>query len=204
MVKIQEVERQLKRIGATYSMWNWPEIRELQQLLMPSEQIQALVTGRYENGFAVLCATNMRILLIDKKILYLTVEDIRYDMIVEVDFSYRLIDATVRIITPSKVLAFTSFKKQPLRESAHFVQQRVMEVRQHTVIQESGQMYPQFQDTQPSHEEPMPTENYVPLVATNMEPRRPFIPQLPFRAVTNPYTQSPLSTRRRVSRFYQY
>lgn len=207
MVKLHEVERQLKKIGATYTMWTWPEIRELQNLLMPREEILACVSGRYENGFAIICITNVRILLIDKKIFYLTVEDIRYDMVVEVDFSYRLLDATVKVVTPSKVLTFTSLKKQPLRNAAHTVQHKVMEVRQHSVLQQSGQIERPVQRHQPEtfYDEPARADNYVPLVATNMEPERPFIPQLPFRdRGVNPYTKSPLSTRRRVSRFYQY
>ncbi len=192
MVKLQEIERQLKQIGATFSMWNWPEVRELQNILLPGEQIKAFVTGRYSGGFAVICATDARLLLVDKKVLYLTVEDIRYDMIVEVDYNYRLLDATTSIITPTNTLTFTSVKKQPLRRTTSFVQQRVMELRQSS----SGQ---DMANAIAAGNAPTTT---IPLVAMQNQPHKQFIPQLPFRNVVNPYTQTSLATRRRVSRFY--
>ncbi len=131
MVTPQYVTSQLKRIGVTVKYWGAAEVRELQHVLVPDEQIVCLINGRYENGFATLVATDRRLLLIDKKPLYLTIEDLRYDTVAEVDFSARLLDASVCIMTFNKTLRFTTIRQKRLRQLANYVQQRVMDLRHH-------------------------------------------------------------------------
>lgn len=130
MVTAQEVDRQLEAAGVKRSFIIHAEIKELRQVLVPGEQVQYCVWGRYEGGFAMLCATDQRVLLIDKKPMFLTMEDIRYDMVSEVDFSARLIDSSLRICTPNKDLRFRSFSGKTLRCMSSYVQHRIMEFRQ--------------------------------------------------------------------------
>ncbi len=88
MVSKKSVEAQLKRIHFNYLAWGKTEIQELPNIILPEEHILECVNGMYEGGFALLVATDMRVLLIDKKPLnYLTVEDLRFDMISEIDLS---------------------------------------------------------------------------------------------------------------------
>ena len=73
------------------------------------ESITNAASGRYEGGFALLCSNRPQAwLLIDKKMWFLSLENIRYDMISEVDYSARLLDATVFIRTINKVMRFTT------------------------------------------------------------------------------------------------
>src|SRR3954453_352022 len=102
MVHISVIEARLSKLGFKASLWFKPEIRELQHILMDNEQIVGAVAGRYFGGFALLVATDRRILLIDKKLPYISVEDIRYDMISEIDYSSQLFDATITIFTVNK------------------------------------------------------------------------------------------------------
>src|SRR5688500_8181634 len=111
MVSLSQVEDQLKKVGCNFRFWGRPEIRELTKILIPGEIIAQAVNGRYENGFAMLVATDHRLLLIDKKPMFLTLEDIRFDMIAEMDFSAQLIDGTVKIITPNRTLVFTAWNQ---------------------------------------------------------------------------------------------
>ncbi len=90
MITNHEVERQLKAIGFRLGWWGRAEIKELEQVIEPGETIMYCVNGHYENGFALLCVTDHRVLLIDKKPLYLTLEDINYDMISEIDFDKKI------------------------------------------------------------------------------------------------------------------
>lgn len=129
MVSLQEVENQLTAIGANYRFWGRAEIVELQHILVPGERIQACLNGRYEGGFATFVATDQRLLLVDKKLFYLTTEDMRYDMIAEVDFTAQLFSGTIKVVTPTKSLTFTSYRPQILRQVATHIQQRVMQVR---------------------------------------------------------------------------
>jgi hypothetical protein len=99
MVHISEIEARMTQLGIKISRWFAPELKELQHILEDHERIVALVPGRYFGGYALLIATDHRVLLIDKRTFYLTLEDIRYDMISEIDFSARLFDATLQIFT---------------------------------------------------------------------------------------------------------
>lgn len=130
MVTMRYVEEQLRQIGCNFRFWGRPEIRELANILLPDETIAGCVNGRYEGGFALLCITDMRLLLIDRKPMFLLFEDVRFDMIAEIDYSARLLDSTIRVITPNRTLVFSSWSTQRLRKILNYTQQRVMEIRQ--------------------------------------------------------------------------
>ncbi len=175
MVTSQEIDRQLQAIKVKFTWWGRGEAKELERVIEPGETIMYCINGRYEGGFAMLCVTNHRAVLIDKKILYLSLEDIRYDMISEVHFDGRLVDSTVTIHTFSKELRFTTLRGSLLRQATAYLQRRVMELRQH----------PTFSSQFASVQQPADTG------VMSFEHR-----------ITNPYIKAPLTMRRRVSRFY--
>ncbi len=123
MVTRESVEEQLKKIGVNYHGWGRTEMGELPHVILPDEEIFECVNGFYEGGFALLVATNFRMLLIDKKpVRYLTVEDLRFDMISEIDYSRRLLAAQISISTGSKNLRFISTNQPRLRKLINHVQ----------------------------------------------------------------------------------
>jgi len=126
MVDVKTVRKQLKSIKFGASIWNQPELNELPHILHEHETILEAVNGIYEGGVALLVATNSRLLLIDKKPLnYLTVEDLRFDMINEIDYSHRMMGATITISTGSKSLKFKSYNQPRLRSLINQVQERM-------------------------------------------------------------------------------
>lgn len=130
MVTQEEVDRQLRRIGYDPNGWGRGEMRELKNILMPDEEIEECVNGYYEAGFALLVATKHRVLLVDKKPLnYLTVEDMRFDMISEFDYSHRVIGAHASISSGSKTLQFDSLNQKRLRSLLTYVQTRMTEIK---------------------------------------------------------------------------
>lgn len=134
-LRLKHLEDQLKKIGCNFQFWGRSEIKELANILLPGETVEHVVNGTYDGGFAMLAATDQRVLLIDKKPMYLTLEDVRFDMIAEIDYNHRLMNATVFIFTPSKSLKFTGYNQARLRKLFQFVQTRVMEIRQHYTMQ---------------------------------------------------------------------
>jgi hypothetical protein len=123
MVTGESIEEQLDKIGVNYRGWGRTEMSELPHVILPDEKIYECVNGVYEGGFALLVATNFRLLLIDKKPLrYLTVEDLRFDMISEIDYSRRLLAAQISISTGSKNLRFVSINQPRLRKLIGHVQ----------------------------------------------------------------------------------
>lgn len=207
MVSLEEIERQLARINASFRFWGHAEVRELQHILIPGEQIQECINGRYEGGFAMLCATDQRLLLVDKKPMYLTMEDVRYDMVAEVDFSHRLVDATIRVCTPNKNLVFTSWRRTELRRMTGYLQHRVIEIRQqHTYEMQHMQIQQQFAPSpQPQPVQQAMQQVEQPLVAPTTMPATAVAgtPPLPMPNFVNPYYKAPLIMRRRISRFHK-
>lgn len=130
MISLQQVDAQLAKVGMKNRFFGRPEVRELCHIMAPGETIKHAVNGQYEGGFAMIVATDRRILLIDKKPWFLTMEDIRYDMVSEVDFYGRLLDSSISLITFSKQLNFKSWHQARLRDMVKYIQQRVMELHQ--------------------------------------------------------------------------
>lgn len=184
MITLQEVERRLADAGLRNRYWGKPEVRELQHVILPDETVAHALLGRYEGGTALLVATDRRLLLVDKKPMFLNLQDVRYDTVAEVDYYARLIDATVVIRTINKLLRFTSFRQANLRKLVSSVQEQVMELRQQGV----PQTHPVMTYSQdPTTGEVTPVVNYQQV-----------------QNFQNPvgFPNPQVTIRRRVSRFY--
>lgn len=185
MVELREIEERLARVGLRNKFWGKPEVRELCHIIHEDEEITGAVNGRHEGGFALLVATDRRLLLVDKKLMFLMLEDIRYEMISQVDYFAHLQASTLSISTISKSLKFTSMRQSDLRSLTSFVQQQVMSLRQF-------QNQPELPSTQedPSRGYLMPSVSPMPQIQN-------------FRRTARPtYPGASLTVRRRVSRFY--
>lgn len=206
MVTLQEVERQLAALGANNRFWGRAEIVELQHILVPGEQIQSSMNGRYLGGFATFVVTDQRLLIVDKKVFYLTVEDMRYDMISEVDFSAQLLSGTVRVVTPTKNLTFTTYKPRQLRVVVSYIQQRVMQVRHQYSPEQSNLEQPQSVPAPQPQAVAAPTPAAASPYAGMLDLGSQAInganqATLPAPQRRNPYMNPPLMMRRRIGRF---
>ena len=126
MVSILNVEEQLRKIGFRSHGWGKGEIRELSKVLSDDEIILQCVNGYYQNGFAMLVATNQRLVLVDSKPMFLTLEAIWYDKIGQLDYNHRLLNSTICISSPNKDLQFTSMNQPRLRQILAYAQERMM------------------------------------------------------------------------------
>jgi|GEM_PF-1080159 len=144
MVTLAAIDEQLKQANCPIRVWGRSEVRELCDILLPGETIAQAVNGQYEAGFGMLVATDFRVLLIDKKPKYLTLKDIRFDMITELDFSARLIDSSIKVHTPNRELRFVGYNNVRMRRLFTHVQHMVMEIRNHFLMTQ----FQQFQQQQ--------------------------------------------------------
>ena len=180
MVTQADVKQQLRALNSSFTFFGRAEVAELPKILFDDEYLEYVVFGRYTNGFALLCATNQRVLLIDKKPMYLTLEDIRYDMISDMVFNHRLIDTSVTLGTVHKSITFTSYNQARLRDMTTFVQKRVMDSRS---------------QTNATYSQPMSG-----IIAANTSPiDRGGVAQNP--VTMSPY-RNPIVVRRRVSKYF--
>lgn len=213
MVHLRTVEEQLKTIGCNFKFFGRPEIKELAKILLPGETIAQCTNGYYEGGIALLVVTDHRLLLVDRKPMYLTIEDLRFDMISEIDFSHRLLNATIRIFSTNKSLMFTSWNHARLRRLVEYLQHRVVMIRnhqQHAMMQQFAQMsggynLPQVQQ-QALPEQSVQTYAPAGLAQLAMEATSESYVSgsIPIsRPTRNPYTKAPTFARRRkFPRFY--
>lgn len=140
MVSKEAVLVQLKRLGFNHFSWGKSEVDELPNIILPDEIIYECVNGVYEAGFCLLVATNFRVLLIDRKPLnYLTVIDLRFDMINDIEYSHRLMGAQITINTGQKTLHFRSYNQQRLRKLIDHVQHRMAEAKHSQTNNDVGQ-----------------------------------------------------------------
>jgi hypothetical protein len=131
VINLHKVQTQLKGLQVNVTGWGRSEYNELCNILGPNEIIEACVNGYYEAGFALLVATKNRLLVVDKKPFnYLTVEDMRFDMINEFDYQHRLFGAQIKISAGNKLLHFTSLNQVRLRRVLSYVQTRMIEIKQ--------------------------------------------------------------------------
>ncbi len=129
MVDVQTIKAQLSAIDDNQPFWVSAEIKELPHVIVPNETIKHLVAGRYEGGIALIVATDHRVLIIDKKPMFLMVEDVRYEMISEIDFGQKLFDCVVHINSFTKSVWFNSYRKKQLRALSSYIQHRLSEMR---------------------------------------------------------------------------
>lgn len=212
MVHANEVAKQLKDLGASFRFWCRAEIKELPKILFENEKIKHLIIGRYEGGFALLCATDHRVLLIDKKPFYLTLEDIRYDMVSDVQYNHRLIDASLRLGTMHKTITFIGYNQAKLRQFTNYIQEQVLYHRQQHQVSDRASVYEQplpnsaatqllAEPEQAAAPQQATTAAAQPLQAQQPNPAVREMLNVPNRRVINPYNM-PVMIRRRVSRFY--
>lgn len=140
MVSAKSVQKQLKRLNFSPKSWGRAEVNELSKILLPDEEIYELANGVYENGVALLVATNFRLLLVDKKPLnFLNVEDLRFDMINEIDYSHRLMGASICVTTGNKTLNFRSLNQARLRKLIGHVQHCMADTKKQQNSHQSNQ-----------------------------------------------------------------
>jgi len=178
MLSREAIEEQLTKIGCNFRFWGRSEVRELHKILMEDEIISQCVNGEYSNGFAMLLATNHRILLVDKKpLLYLTVEDMRFELITDFNYSHRLVNATICISTPNKSLTFTSWNKSGLRKLLEGIQLHVHDLRTNNHMTQFFQNYYGGQPSQQTQPQPLPQWAQIEQPPMPQQPPRHVEPQ---------------------------
>ena len=129
MMSLLKVEEQLHEIGFRTHGWGRGEVKELRKILADDEVILQCVNGYYQNGFAMLIATSQRLLLVDQKPMFLTIEAIWYNMIAQIEYNHRLLNSNMCISSPSKDIKFTSMNQIRLRQILAYAQERMIAAR---------------------------------------------------------------------------
>ncbi len=125
MYQLQDqIKIALRQIGANRYETSLPEVGMLFELLESDEQILGVVFGRYKHfleglsGHGALIATDRRVLLIDRKPLFLRYEELPYEMISGLNYSATGPVASVALETRAGDISMRSWN---LHSIDHFV-----------------------------------------------------------------------------------
>ena len=105
------------------------EMAELPKLLMPNERVLGVISGVSQAGTVLMAVTSNRLLIIDKKWIRISYEDIRYESINEVRYAQQAIFASARFYIMGRDLLFKSWYKNELRTIVEFIQDKMFELR---------------------------------------------------------------------------
>lgn len=75
------VQDEIKQAGVTAYGRHKDEAKELASIIHQDEHIKGVAYGRYSNGSAMLIATDKRVIFLDKKPLFQTLDELTYDVI---------------------------------------------------------------------------------------------------------------------------
>jgi len=114
----EQIHAELLELGAVpYDLW-LPETHALPLIIHPNEHITGIVYGRYhqEDGHQVgrgaLVATNTRILLIDKKPLFIRCDEVTYEVVSGVTYTTLGFVGTVTLHTRIGAISVRTFNQK--------------------------------------------------------------------------------------------
>jgi len=125
MVTNKSVLAQLNSIGHRLRLFGRAEIKELQNILQPDEQIIQCAYGYYQGGSGLLVATDKRLLLVDKRPFYLNLESLPFDQIRDIDFGARLLQGSLFLQVGLKKLVFRSVSDARLRHICTYAREKL-------------------------------------------------------------------------------
>jgi len=129
MANTLDVRKQLLQAGFRNKYMGWSAINQLPMILEEDEMIERAISGMYEGGYAVILATNRRILFLDKKPFSFRAEDIHYEMVSEVEHYMGPIMAKLRIHGLSKSIELSSLHHSSVQSFAIHVEKIANQMR---------------------------------------------------------------------------
>jgi len=132
-IRKAQVITALRQAGADEYDILLPETRHLAQMLRVDEKVVGVVYGKYAKttlsytGRGLLAITNHRILIIDKKPLFLQYDEIKFDMVSGIQLGKTLTAETITLDTRMGNIAFRTFNDRCARCFVAAVEERIFE-----------------------------------------------------------------------------
>lgn len=121
------VNAELQKLGMpTWGLWRL-DVRYLHSLIHENEHILAAAYGKSADGAGLLVATNLRVIYVDKKPLYVKADELTYDIIGGVSYGDVGVQATVTLhsrIGDFKLRTFNLHLAQGFRD---YIEERCLE-----------------------------------------------------------------------------
>jgi hypothetical protein len=103
------------------------ESRYLPSLIHTDEILGGVVFGKHADGYAMLVATDRRIIFLDKKPLFVNEDEMTYDVIGGISISRAGIGTTVTLHTRLKDYTLRTFNQESAQKFVHYIELRCLE-----------------------------------------------------------------------------
>ena len=124
---LKHVQSELRKRGAVaYNMW-LPETHFLPRLLHKDEHIMGSVYGKYKGGRGVLVATDQRVLFLDKKPLFMHVDELTYMIIGGITFTKTLIIGYVTVHSRLGDYTLRTFNQKNAANFVDYIETRCLQ-----------------------------------------------------------------------------
>jgi hypothetical protein len=126
--RLEEIKSEIQnlKLDNISTVFGRKEINELPQILAPTEHIDNIIQGTYNNGQGILVSTNRRLLFVDKGLVYgLKVEDFPLDKISSIQYETGLLLGKVKVHTSGNIATIDNVEKASARKFAEFVRDKL-------------------------------------------------------------------------------
>lgn len=118
---------ELRRVGISQYGLMKAESHYLPRIIHPNEHIGGVVYGYCQDSFAMLVATDRRILFVDKKPFFIHEDEVTYDVVSGVEFGHVGLGATVTLHTRIKDYTIRTFNQHAALRFVEFIEERCLE-----------------------------------------------------------------------------
>jgi hypothetical protein len=127
MTKKQKVDNELRSVGVAWYGLLRPEAKFLWTVIHDDETIRAAMHGMYEDGTALLVATDKRVLFIDKKPFFVRSDELSYDFITGISYGKVGPISTITLHTRYENLKIRTFNFKSAKIFIEHIEERCLE-----------------------------------------------------------------------------
>ena len=130
MVTFNEVQAQLIDVGAHTKCLTVQHIKQLARELDPNEQIMTCLKGWFEGSVAILCATDKRMLILNKHTNHGNYYQVDYNSINDTVHRDRGLSSTITFYIDKKRLDFRSWRVNKVKDMYTFTQRHIIYIKE--------------------------------------------------------------------------
>lgn len=120
------VKRELQALGVSrYGLWH-PEAWRLPHIILADERIGGVVYGRCELGFAMLIATDRRILFLSVLPMFMTNDEVGYDVVSGVSLGNVGVQSTVTLHTRIRDYSIRTYNRRCADRFIAYIESRCL------------------------------------------------------------------------------
>ncbi|HRJ06075.1 MAG TPA: PH domain-containing protein [Candidatus Saccharibacteria bacterium] len=120
------IREELEELGVSRLGLATMEAQYLPNLVDADEHIGGIVYGLYPEGFAVLVATDKKIIFLDKKPLFINEDEITYDVVSGISVEHAGIGSTVTLHTRIKDYPIRAYNSKCIHNFVRFIESKCL------------------------------------------------------------------------------